>query len=298
LRPLTSLLHNGHGLRSETMFRKDGNARQKAESKAGEDLTKLKFQKKNQSMAKLPPNLTVERRPLIHPPIAAPFAGADVQKVVYVSRNTPIMAAVKRVKKLLLHVEKRAMQGVDLTKDRNGMRKLVEANEKLGKNGEAVLVKASGRAMEQALRVGEWFENREDELACNVVIRTGTVQAVDDIVEKEESESNGEDQPESRADAMVMESLDTSPLKASDGDGDSTRPPIESSYLSGSLEQGSVNEKEHKTNEDDTGSAAIATEGHRKRKRRGKRKRTMLDEDTFARIRWVNTVEVAISLKS
>lgn len=280
-----------------TVFRKNGNAQQKAESKAGEDLTKLKFQKKNQSMAKLPPSLTVERRPLIHPPIAAPFAGADVQKVVYVSRNTPIMAAVKRVKKLLLHVEKRAMQGVDLTKDRNGMRKLVEANQKLGKNGEVVLVKASGRAMEQALRVGEWFENREDELACNVVIRTGSVQAVDDIVEKQELESIGDDQPESHGDIMVIENLDTSTLTASDHPEELTRSPIESTGLSDSVEPGSINQKDHRTNEDDTGSIVITTEGHKKRKRRGKRKRTMLDEDTLARIRWVNTVEVAISLK-
>ena len=278
------------------MFREDGSVAKASESKAGEKLAKLKFEKKNQSMAKLPPNLIVERRPLIHAPIASPFAGAGVQKVVYVSRNTPIMAAVKRVKKLLLHVEKRAMQGVDLTKDRNGMRKLAEANERLGKNGESVLVKASGRAMEQALRVGEWFKNREDGLACNVDVRTGSVQAVDDIVEKEANESAAEDQPENADDTSAMETLDTSLLSASEHLASSTQQPIQTSGLNDSPGPVSTNQKEGVI-QDSTSNVAKAAETQKKRKRRGKRKKSMLDEDTSARIRWVNTVEVAISLK-
>lgn len=278
------------------MSREDGSVAKASESKAGEKLAKLKFEKKNQSMAKLPPDLMVERRPLIHAPIASPFAGVGVQKVVYVSRNTPIMAAVKRVKKLLLHVEKRAMQGVDLTKDRNGMRKLAEANEKLGKNGEAVLVKASGRAMEQALRVGEWFTNREDELACNVDVRTGSVQAVDDIVEKEADETAAGNQHENADDTSVMETLDTTLLSASERLASSTQPPIQTSGLDDSAGPVSTNEKEGII-QDNTSNVVKAAETLKKRKRRGKRKKSMLDEDTSARIRWVNTVEVAISLK-
>ena len=259
----------------------------KSRPDVGRELSKLKFKKQNQSMAKLPPTLAVERRPLTHAPIASPFAGAEVQKVVYVSRNTPIMAAVKRVKKLVLHVEKRAMQGVDLTKDRNGMRKLAEANEKLGKAGEEVLVKASGRAMEQALRVGEWFRHREDELACKVEVRTGSVQAVDDIVEKEGDDTVSEGQPgKNELDDSSCDVHDTSRISTSGGD--------ENSVNDDSMELGS--------NENTSSAAkAKATEQEnrpQKRQRRGKRKKDVLDEDTAARIRWVKTVEVAITLKT
>jgi ribonuclease P/MRP protein subunit POP7 len=254
----------------------------------GEELSKLKFRKQNQSMAKVPPTLAVERRPLTHAPIASPFSGAGVQKVVYVSRNTPIMAAVKRVKKLLLHVEKRVLQGVDLTKDRSGMRKLAEANEKLGKAGEEVLVKASGRAMEQALRVGEWFRNREEELACKVKVRTGSVQAVDDIVEIEWDDTVSEGQPgEHKAADSLRDTYDTSLVSTSGGH--------ENSISDDSTELGS-NEKASSS----AAKAEITEQENRpqKRRRRGKRKEEVLDLDTTARIRWVKTVEVAISLKT
>jgi ribonuclease P/MRP protein subunit POP7 len=254
----------------------------------GEELSKLKFRKQNQSMAKVPSNLAVERRPLTHAPIASPFSGAGVQKVVYVSRNTPIMAAVKRVKKLLLHVEKRALQGVDLTKDRNGMRKLADANEKLGKAGEEVLVKASGRAMEQALRVGEWFRNREEELACKVEVRTGSVQAVDDIVEIEGDDTVSEGQPgEHEAADSSRDACDTSLVSTSGGQ--------ENSINDDSTELG-FNEKASSS-----AAKAEATEQEnrpQKRRRRGKRKEEVLDVDTTARIRWVKMVEVAMSLKT
>ena len=264
----------------------------KSPSNAREALSKLKFEKKNQSMANLPPDMTVERRPLMHAPIASPFAGAGVQKVVYVSRNTPIMSAVKRVKKLLLHIEKRAMQDVDLTKDRNGMRKLVEASEKLGKNGESVLVKASGRAMEQALRVGDWFRNREDELACKVEVRTGSVQAVDDIVEKEVDDTVSEQQfAEPHTASTPTETHEKSLISTGEA---SLQPTTESSAVDDSVEQGSGHRITSRAPK--AGDAEQQTRSQ-KRQRRGKRKKDVLDEDTSARIRWVKTVEVAISLQ-
>ena len=275
------------------LTRQDEDATRKVQPDFRRELSKLKFEKKNQSMAKLPPNLTVERRPLIHAPVASPFAGAAVQKVVYVSRNTPIMSTVKRVKKLLLHIEKRAMQDVDLTKDRNGMRKLAEANEKLRKSGEEVLVKASGRAMEQALKVGEWFRSREDELACKVEVRTGSVQAIDDIVEKDPEDTVAETQSgEANAPSTPIETHEKSLISTDEGHEDS-QPKVEISGWDDSLQQGS--------DHNNTGNAATA--GHvqqenqpKKRQRRGKRKKSILDEDASARIRWVKTVEVAISL--
>src|SRR5271154_590887 len=51
----------------------------------------LPFEKKNKPAPLLPPNTKIQRRPLTHPPVASPYAGASVQKVVYVSRSTPIM---------------------------------------------------------------------------------------------------------------------------------------------------------------------------------------------------------------
>lgn len=298
LRPLTWLSTVGMTLEPSTMSGEDTGVAKEVKSKTGKELAKLKFEKKNQSMAKLPSNLTVERRPLIHAPVASPFAGRSVQKVVYVSCNTPIMAAVKRVKKLLLHVEKRSMQGIDLTKDRNAMRKLAEANEKLGKNGEAVLVKASGRAMEQALKVGEWFRDREDELACNVDVRTGSVQAVDDIVERETDESTAEDQPENVANTSAIDVLDTSLLTSSERPEGSARPPaIQPSGSDGSAGPVPANDNAEGLVEDSTSSVSKGGEVQEKRKRRRKRKKSILDEETSARIRWVKTVEVAISLK-
>jgi ribonuclease P/MRP protein subunit POP7 len=242
-------------------------------------LAELKFEKKNKPQPRLPPNTTIQRRPLNHGPIASPYAGASVQKVVYVSRSTPLMAAVKRVKKLLSHVEKRAMQEVDITKGKNGLKKLAAASEALGKDGEEVVVRASGRAIEQALKVGEWFEGKERELACKVDVRTGSVQVVDDLVEAEGDEADdvkgeevagsAEAGAESMQQGVAVSSNDTTEATA-----------------------------EETPSKADNPEQKVETKG-KKRRKRGKRKRTMYDKDDMpeARIRWINTVEVAISLK-
>lgn len=55
------------------------------------------------------------------------------------------------------------------------------------KEGEEVVVKASGKAIERALNLGLYFSKEED---CRVRIRTGTAGAVDDVeVEGEEDSS-------------------------------------------------------------------------------------------------------------
>ena len=242
-------------------------------------LGELKFEKKNKPKPRLPPNTTVQRRPLNHAPVASPYAGSTVPKAVYVSRSTPLMAAVKRVKRLLLHVEKRAMQSVDVTKGRDGMKKLAAASEALGKDGEEVVVKASGRAIEQALKVGGWFKSKEAELACNVAVRTGSVQVVDDLVEvegvdsesvKEEEEPDGSEAGDGRTEQdITLSSNHTAEATAE-----------ESLPQEDKLEQ------------------KVEGKG-KKRRRRGKRKRATYDKDDMpeARKRWINTVEVAISLK-
>lgn len=105
------------------------------------------------------------------------------------------MSAVKRVQKLLSHAESRATSKIELTKrkmgDKSRMRQLMEASETLSR--EAVHVKATGRAIEKAVNIGKWFEERNE---YTVSTTTGSVMVVDDIVEDENaaqdaSESTG-----------------------------------------------------------------------------------------------------------
>ncbi|ETN36632.1 uncharacterized protein HMPREF1541_08910 [Cyphellophora europaea CBS 101466] len=249
-----------------------------------EELAKLRHEKKNGQMPKLPPNATVQKRPIIHPAVASPYAGANVQKIVYVGSQTPFMSAVKRVKKLLNQVEKRVTQNVNMIKrgDREGMRRLAEATDKVAKDREEILVKASGRAMTKALNVGEWFRNKEKEMACIVEVRSGNVSVVDDIVEAEQSEDD--------ADAQQPNEPTTIP----EG-GDTTM------ELLASTTKSSPDPTTHTVqdnNRDDNHGATEATAGKKARKRR-KRKRPAYDPDDLPeqRLRWVKTVEVAISLK-
>ena len=250
------------------------------------ELAKLQHEKKNQNMHTLPPNATVQRRPINHAPIASPFAGSAVQKVVYVSSKTPFMSAVKRVKRLLREIEKRATQDVKLIDrgERAGMRRLAEAREQLSKDGEEVLVKASGRAMERALRVGEWFRTKEKEINCKVEVRTGSVSVVDDVVEVEDEEGEPEGEVEvekQQEDATMLEGGDTT-LELLGPGSKSTGEQLPSSDLSKEVVQPS----------------GETTKG-KKRKRR-KKKRPSYDPDDLPeqRLRWVKTVEVAISLKA
>ncbi|KAL9114924.1 MAG: hypothetical protein Q9227_001167 [Pyrenula ochraceoflavens] len=164
-------------------------------AKAGGPLSaQYDFQKdKNKKQPRLPPNVKVQRRPILHPPIANPYAGANVPKVVYVSASTPVMAAVKRTEKLLDHIEKRALQGIKLPEPRSKdkehgdfARQLEEASSKVTK--EAVYIKASGRAVEKALRIGEWFRRKES--GMKVEVKTGSTVVVDDLVEVDEGEDN------------------------------------------------------------------------------------------------------------
>jgi ribonuclease P/MRP protein subunit POP7 len=240
-------------------------------------LGELKFEKKNKPQPRLPPNTTIQRRPLNHAPIASPYAGASVQKVVYVSRSTPLMAAVKRAKKLLMHIEKRAMQDVDITRGKEGLKKLAAASEALGKNGEEVVVRASGRAIEQALKVGEWFKSKEGELACKVEVRTGSLQVVDDLVEAQGDE---EDMIEKVADCA-----ETDVELSNEG----------AAVISEDPQEGTA----PKTLPQEEGLEQKIEPKGKKRRKRGKRKRAMYDKDDIpeARTRWINTVDVAISLK-
>ena len=187
------------------------------------------------------------------------------------------MAAVKRVKKLLTHIEKRAMQNIDITRGKEGLKKFAAASEALGTNGEKVVVKASGRAIEQALKVGEWFKSKEGELACKVEVRTGSLQVVDDLVEAQGEEED-----------VAEEATDTAETDMEFSN--------EGAVVISENPQATVAPKVPPQEDD---SKQKMEQKGKKRRKRGKRKRAMYDKVDMpeARIRWVNTVEVAISLK-
>lgn len=126
----------------------------------------------------------VEKRPIPHAPVASPYAGPSVPKIVYVSSKTPFMSAVKRVQKLLRQAEKRATAGISLEDtQKTEQQKLAELT-KAADTREEVFVKATGKAIEKSLNVGKWFEEKEAEYTVRVT--TGSVLVVDDVVEDEE----------------------------------------------------------------------------------------------------------------
>ena len=248
--------------------------------------------KRNTNLPKLPANVTFHKRPINHAPTASPFAGAGVPKIVYVSRKTPVMSAVKRVKTFLKQIEKRALQSanVDGVLDKAGSRrvndtgdqlhrKLEEVSAKIVQKPEEVLVKASGRAMEQALRIAEWFRNRETEIMTKIEVRTGSTSVVDDLVEKDEDQSpeNGEELDEKQVDVDMDE-----------GEmGETTLKIVE--------ELKALDEAESIDAEAGTAEVVAAPQ---KRKRKRKRKQYDVDDVPEARIRWIKTIEIAITLRA
>jgi ribonuclease P/MRP protein subunit POP7 len=247
-----------------------------------EELAKLKYEKKNGDLKRLPPNATIQKRPILHAPIASPYAGKDVQKVVYVSSRTPFMSAVKRVKKLLHQVEKRATQNVKLVKrgDRHEMRNLAEASDEIARERESVLVKASGKAITRALKIGEWFSDKEKDISCTVEVRSGSVNVVDDIVSAEKMEETESEEDTAEQPVTLLEGGDTT------------------MELLGEATKSSPRTQSGQDNPDPSPATPSGKDGGQKAPRR-KRKRPAYAPDDVPeeRLRWVKTVEVAIALK-
>ena len=92
---------------------------------------------------------------------------------------------MKRVRKLLALVDQRSIGKVDITgKNSNDKQRLKEIARQ-DKEKEEVLLKATGKAIEKVLGLALFFQGQEDLV---VKIRTGSVGAVDDIVEVEQPE--------------------------------------------------------------------------------------------------------------
>lgn len=247
---------------------------------------KLQFEKKNQDILKLPKRMPlptnhcntyparrltagptdakVKQRPIPHAPIASPYAGASVPKVVYVSSSTPFMSAVKRVQKLLRQAEKRATTNISLEDTRTTEKQKLAQLANVSELREEIFVKATGRAIEKALNVGKWFEEKATEYAVRV--STGSVLVVDDVVEDEEKKQR-EIQKQQR---------------------------LEDRNQNGS--EASNTEQQHTGADSMPSQEPTAKIAGKKKKRKTP---PLADDDELpeSRTRWIKTVEVAVTLK-
>lgn len=206
------------------------------------------------------------------------------------------MSAVKRVRRLLAEVEKREMKAVKLVErggGEKGLRELVaerrnDGGKDLKRKREEVLVKASGRACDRAVKVGEWFEKKEGERRCGVEVRVGSVSVVDDVVEKQTEMEGGGEEVVDEEDEGEEEQQD-SKLEG----GDTTM------ELLGNAEVG-VDEKATESGLEAESMKTVKDSDVTKKRRRRKRKRPMYDVADLPeqRLRWVKTVEIAIRLKT
>ncbi|KAF7160010.1 hypothetical protein CNMCM5623_005556 [Aspergillus felis] len=230
----------------------------------------LQFEKKNKDMIKLPKYARVQKRPIPHAPVASPYAGASVPKIVYVSTKSPFMSAVKRVQKLLRQAEKRATAAVNLSSskrtDRQKLAEVARGQEQLSK--EEVFVKATGRAIEKALSVGRWFEERGNEYAVRV--KTGSVVVVDDIEEDEEAKRKAIEEAE--------RILQQEQAQKKDGEKDDGQGAPDQSV--------------------DAPAQPVSKSETKKRKRAANALASASGEELpETRTRWVNMVEIAVTLK-
>ena len=221
------------------------------------------------------------------------------------------MSAVKRVRKFLQQMEKRAMHDVKLVErgEREGMRKLVEARERLQKQKEKeeVLVKASGRAMGKAVAVGRWFEEKEREWRLVVEVRSGSVSVVDDIVEVEEEDDEGDGSDGDEDDGKVVVDAPVEETRLEGGDTTMGLLGVTEKKSNFETDENDLQENEQAEQainkwSDPSGLAESGVPAAAKTKKRGrrrkKRKAYEAEDVPEQRLRWVKTVEVAITLKA
>ncbi|KKK16097.1 hypothetical protein ARAM_005511, partial [Aspergillus rambellii] len=232
----------------------------------------------------------VQKRPIPHAPVASPYAGASVPKIVYVSTNTPFMSTVKRVQKLLRHAEKRATASVDLAnskkKDQQKLATIARGQDQLRR--EEVFVKATGRAMQKALSVGRWFEGRDSEYV--VKVKTGSVLVVDDVEEDDEAKEKAMKEAERLS--------GEGGLQSSGLVGDDSTVPTMTEVSEGSGNSGSGAGTTGFVSSGDTLPKPLSKSAMKKRKRAASLAASIVEAELpETRTRWVNSVEVAVSLR-
>jgi len=122
----------------------------------------------------------VQKRPLLRPPIASPFANSSVSKIVYIKAATPFMSAVARVRSLLRQIDRRAAQSAT---DRPGKDRVLSAA-KAGLDAaksDFVIVMGSGRAIEKVLNIAAWFTDPDHHEGVNVKLLTSSTTTIDDM---------------------------------------------------------------------------------------------------------------------
>jgi ribonuclease P/MRP protein subunit POP7 len=156
-------------------------------------------------LPRLPSTQKIQKRPLLHPAIASARTGSQTQKIIYVSSTSPFISNIKRIRKYLQQIEARASASHPISLSRNSAGQVLKDIEagivngkgsgergkgdnglggkegKVGVRDEEVIVKATGKAIERCLQVGLWAMQQED---LRVEVRTGSVGAVDDVVEE------------------------------------------------------------------------------------------------------------------
>jgi ribonuclease P/MRP protein subunit POP7 len=165
--------------------------------------------KSKSKLPRLPPSQKIQKRPLLHPAIAYPRTGSQTQKIIYVSSTSPFISTIKRIRKYLQQIEARASASHPISLSKSGPGQVLKDIEagivnrkgsgergrggngvggkggKVGVREEEVIVKGTGKAIERCLQVGLWAMQQED---LRVEVRTGSVGAVDDVVERGEEE--------------------------------------------------------------------------------------------------------------
>ncbi len=225
------------------------------------------------------------------------------------------MSAVKRVQKLLRHAEKRATASVSAAvagkskqqrrthgnQNQDQQERLLAAlargEEREQLSSEEVFVKATGKAMKVALRVGRWFENGGREAEYKVRVTTGSVLVVDDVEEDEEGREGFLKEVERTKNGVEG----AQGGNGNTGSDDTTM--LTTTTLSGAGDTTMMTEKSKEsvtTTEavTDASSKPLSKSQLRKRKRAAGLAASVADTELpETRTRWVNSVEVAISLK-
>ncbi|KAL5343450.1 Rpp20 subunit of nuclear RNase MRP and P-domain-containing protein [Aspergillus crustosus] len=296
-------------------------------------ISDLLFERKNHDMVKLPKYVEIQKRPIPHAPVSSPYAGPSVPKTIYISSSTPYMSAVKRVQKLLRHAEKRATASLDATinsskKSHSGSGN-IQRQEKLlaalarGEEGEQlskeqVFVKATGRAMGVALKVGKWFEREERGGEYIVRVKTGSVMVVDDVEVDEEGQEKALKEVEREVDKSLRE-VQREVLKdnakevvlregGKKADGAAAKAGDDTIMTTGTTTTAAEDTTFITEKSGATATTSIPTtetipkppskSSLRKRKRAAKIAASLAESEIpETRTRWVNSVEVAISLK-
>lgn len=190
------------------------------------------------------------------------------------------MCAVKRVQKLLRHAEKRATSKVDLTSkkisEKAKLEQVVQAQEALKK--EEVLVMATGRAIEKAMSIEKWFKERNEEY--EVKVRTKAVLVIDDIVADESMEDldTGKNGEEDGGDKDASGEGEGNEKPKDDGGGEAA--PLEGDKATG-----------------DSKETPAKSKSFRRKQRARERKRLAAEDQPDSRTRYVNGVEIVVSLK-